>query len=362
MDFVQGVLKVMTIENEAFIDLEAALHNKTNALWVKEWREIQKKLNKLVNAGKWDEAHKFADELNFDTIVRKSTRLAHTLAEAALFLGASRIVDPENAVFASNPDEDLLIRAVEQWAIILTSNAQEALRLQIHIILGDLERKHAEDKMIIKADPDLSRVGKQGTQFSRATASLMISRMSTAGFLAQATASGIQEYVVSEVMDAATCPICATMHNKHFPVPAGVARSSAIMQAVDTDALKAIAPFPSQSAVNVKRIGKLDQGGLISNGLELPPYHPYCRGIVTIESSVGAPLDIGITASGVSAGRLLHSSEDLTPEQLQNRLFGDIADLDELFMDSVLGVGSGALFGVGIALFDDEDEEEEDLP
>lgn len=343
----------MSIDNEAFIDLEQALHHKVNALWVKEWREIQKKLNRLVNDGKWDEAHKFADELNFRQIVRKSTRLAKTLAEAALFLGASRIVDPEAAVFAGDPDEELLTRAVEQWAIVLTRNAQEALRLQIHITLGDLERVHAERDMIIKADPDLARVGKQGTQFSRATASLMISRMSTAGFLMQAKAGGHQEYVVSEVMDAATCPICSTMHNKRFPVDAGVAKSAAIMQATDPDALKSIAPFPSQSAANVKRIGKLDQGGLINNGLELPPYHPYCRGIVTLQTSPDVPLDVGFAASGVSAGRLLHSSEDLTPEQLQNRLFGDFDDLDELFMDSVLGVGAGAAFGAELG---DDDE------
>jgi len=347
----------MTIENEAFIDLEQALHHKVNALWVKEWRTIQKKLNRLANAGKWDEAHKLADELNFRKIVRKTTRLAHTLAEAALFLGASRIVEPEDAVFAGSPDEDLLRRAVEQWASVLNRHAQEALRLQIHITLGDLERKSAEDKMIIKADPDLSRVGKQGTQFSRASASLMISRMSTAGFMMQAQSSGIQEYVVSEVLDSVTCPICRTMHGKRFPVEVGWARLSAIMGATDVDSLKSIAPFPSQSAANVKRLGKLDQVGLIQSGMELPPYHPYCRGIATIQISGGAGtgLNVGFAASGVSAGRLLHSSEDLTPEELQNRLFGDFDDLDELFMDSVLGVGAGAAFGL-----DDEEEEEDE--
>jgi len=351
----------MTIENEAFIDLEMALHHKVNALWVKEWREIQKKLNKLVNQGKWDEAHKFADELNFRRITRKSTRLAKTLAEAALFLGASRIVAPEEAVFAGNPDEELLKRAVEQWAIILTRNAQEALRLQLHITLGDLERVHAEKNLIIKADPDLGRIGRQGTQFSRVTASLMISRMSTAGFMAQAMANGIQEYVVSEVMDAATCPICSTMHGKRFPVEAGFAKSQAIMQATDPDALKSIAPFPSQSAANVKRVGALDQHGLISAGMELPPYHPYCRGIATIQNAAGgSALNVGLASSGVSSGRLLHSSEDLTPEQLGNRLFGDFDDLDELFMDGILGVGASADFGLGLALFGDEEEEEDE--
>ena len=322
----------MTIENEAFIDMELALHHKLNALWVKQWRETQKELNKLINQGRWDEAHKLSDELNFRQIVRKSTRLAKTLAEAALFLGASRIVEPEAAVFAGSPDEELLDRAVEQWAIVLIRNAQEALRLQLHITLADIERVHAEKDMIIKKDPDLAHVGRQGTQFSRVAASLMISRMSTAGFMMQAVSSGIQEYVVSEVMDSVTCPICSTMHGKRFPVAAGVAKSMSIMQATDPDALRMIAPFQSQSAVNVKRIGKLDQGGLIGASMELPPYHPYCRGIATIQiaGGTGSSLATGFAASGVSSGRLLHSSEDLTPEQLQNRLFGDFDDFDDV--------------------------------
>lgn len=77
----------MTIENEAFIDIEQTLHNRTNAKWVKFWREIQGELNKLTNAGKWDEAHKLADTVDLDDLVDDSITLATTLAEAALFLG-----------------------------------------------------------------------------------------------------------------------------------------------------------------------------------------------------------------------------------------------------------------------------------
>lgn len=337
----------MTVEIQAFIDLEQTLHDKVNGLWVKHWREIEKELNKLANQGKWAEAHKFADELNFRSIVRKSTRMARTLAEASLFLGAARIVDsPQDAVFFGNPDTELLKRGVEQWAIIMSRNAQEALRLQIHIALGDLERKHAEKKMIIKG-PTLPGVGRAGTQFSQAAASLMISRLSTAGFMMQAQASGVKEYIVSEVLDGVTCGICSEMNNKRFPIDAGVAMSSAIMQATDPDSLKMIAPFPSQSAANVKRVSNMDQGQLIGAGMNLPPYHPNCRGIATIQNvNQGATLAVGLSSSGISPGRLLHSSEDLTPEQLGNRLFGDFDDLDDLFMDSILGVGAGAFFGV----------------
>jgi len=336
----------MTIENEAFIDIEQTLHNRTNAKWVKLWREMQGDLNRLANEGKWDEAHKLADTLDLDDLVDDSITLATTLAEAAMFLGASRIVDnPREATFFGDPDQLVINQGIVQWSTVLGENAREALRLQLHIALGDLEREHAEKDMIIKA-PTLASVGKQGTQFSRATASLMISRMSTAGFMAQAQASGIQEYVVSEVMDSVTCPICATMHGKRFPVAQGAARIGAIMLATDANAMRAIAPFPSQSATNIKRLQGLDQTGLIHSGMELPPYHPYCRGITTLEiANQGSALSLGVSSSGVSSGRLLHSSEDLTPDQLASRLFGDFDDLDNLFVDGILGVGALSTFG-----------------
>ena len=333
------------VENEAFIDLENALHERTERLWNIQWRDIKRDLNRLANAGDWDAAHRRCDEIDFTEIVADVKQYARTLAEAALFLGASRIAPPEKSYFYGAPDEFLIERGVEQWAIVLTRNAQEALRIQAHNTLADLEQKirEADASRIVKADPDIAAVGKAGSQYSRATASLMISRMSTAGFMLEASARGIKTYRVNEVMDAATCGICAQMHNKHFPVDDGLAQSTAIMSASDPESLKAIAPFPSQSRANVKAISNMGPSQMVSNGLHLPPYHPNCRGIVTLEDKnrAGSATIGGVSLAG---GMRMIDSEGLTPDQVAARMFGDFDDLDDAFLASALGAGSAAVY------------------
>jgi len=362
----------VTVANEAFIDIEMALHEKVEALWMKHWRELEKKLNRLANEGKWLEAERAAQDLDFAPIVEEASQLARTLAEAALFLGASRFGEPEDASFFGEPDERLIDIAVEQWATVIRKNATNALRLQIQIILGDLEieRREKEMQTIIKGPRSpLAPVGTQGVQYSGIAASLMISRASTAGFFIEAQARGVQVYRVSEVMDSATCPVCRTMHNQEFPVAAGVAMSTAIMQATDPDSLKQIAPFPSQSAANVKKIQRMNQGQLISAGLNLPPYHPWCRGIATIVTkSGGSSVPLGLLAIG-SEGI---GAENLNAEMLTRRLFGDLSDLEEDHLSQLLrdataeleiieGPTGGLLEGIfADILTEGEDDEQEE--
>lgn len=337
----------MTIEHEAFIDIETALHEKVDRLWRKQWDQLRREINRAVNKGDWGKAYALCNEVDFNPIVEKTKRLARTFAEASLFLGASRIDSPDRASFYGNPDQHLIDRGVEQWAIVLTRNATEALKIQASNTLAEMERKIKDEEMnrIVKADPNLGRVGTAGTQFSRATASLMISRMSTMGFMLEASNRGIQTYRVNEVMDAATCGICAEMHNKHFPVADGLAQSSALMAASDPESLKAISPFPSQANANVKAIGKMGQGQLVGKGLHLPPYHPNCRGIVTMEKQ-GSNQQPAILA-GLAAGERMLDTDDLTPDQLAARMFGEFDDLDDAFLAAALGAGGAAAFDVG---------------
>lgn len=342
----------MTVENEAFIDLEQLLHTQVDLLWRKKWRELEKQMNKLANAGNWDAAFAIAYNIELSDVIEEVKPLARTLAEAALFLGASRIVSPSESVFFGEPDERLIENGVLQWSIVLERNAAVALQTTAEIQLADMERDRQEKKLnsivkgiVRKADPDLTRVGRQGTQFSRAAAALMISRMSTAGFMAQAQASGIKQYRVSEVMDAATCPVCSLMHNKTYSVSDGAALSGVIMGATDPESLKAVAPFPSQSAANVKRLGGMSQQQLVLGGMNLPPYHPNCRGIATLEvKNRGASLSV-LGGSAVQPGVALQSTADLTPDQLGARMFGEFDDTDGAMLDAVLGGGGALIFG-----------------
>lgn len=343
-------INTMTVENEAFVDIEMALHNRVEDLWLKQWRPIQKELNTLAaenTAASWHEAHRLTNSIDWEPVVSETIQLARTLAEAALFLGASRIDDPSNSSFFGAPDERLIDIATEQWSTVLVKNAVQALRLQAQVILGDMEVAAQAKNLIVKAPRNpLTAVGIQGGQYSGIAASLMISRASTAGFFAEAQARGIQVYKVSEVLDSVTCPVCRLMHNQEFPVSSGIAQSMSVMQATDPDSLKTISPWPSQSASNVKSLSVMNQGQLIGAGLNLPPYHPWCRGIATIITKGGG----SSAAGGILGSRLLLRPDEITPDQLGNRLFGDLADLEGAEFEGILALGAGALFG------DNEDE------
>jgi hypothetical protein len=330
----------MTIENEAFIDLENALHVKFNRLWTPLWRDLQKELIRLANEGKWREARQLANNIDLKPLVDKLRPVARTFSEAALFLGASRIDDPKNASFFGNPEERLIQNGVDQWAVVLERNATISLQTQATTLLSSMETQAiaSASTRILKADPGLAKVGKSGTQFSRATASLMISRMSTAGFMLEASARGIQSYRVNEVMDAATCPICAEMHNKTFPVSDGLALSSAVMGATDPESLKSIAPFPSQSKTNIKAVKGMNQQQLTGAGMNLPPYHPYCRGITSLEVENRGTASAGF---GAAPGVGLVGVEGLTQDQIAARMFGTFDDLDDEALAIALG-GAGA--------------------
>ena len=334
----------MTVENEAFIDLEQMLHLQVDLLWREKWREMEKQMNKLANAGDWDAAYRIANNIELEDVISETRALARTLAEAALFLGASRIVDAHDADFFGEPDDRLIDNGVAQWTVVLERNATIALQTTAEIALANLERYRQEKKLnaIVKAEPDLGRIGRQGTQFSKAAAALMISRMSTAGFMAQAVASGIKTYRVSEVMDSATCPVCSLMHNKTYPVSDGVALSGQVMAATDPESLKAVSPFPSQSAANVKRLGAMSSGQLVGAGMNLPPYHPNCRGIATLEVKNS---QAALTLGAVNFGTALRQTEDLTPDQLGARMFGEFDDTDGELLDAVLGGGGALIFG-----------------
>ena len=108
------------------------------------------------------------------------------------------------------------------------------------------------------------------------------------------------------------------------------------MNATDPESLRSIAPFPSQSAANVKALGGMSQGQLVSGGHNLPPYHPNCRGIVTLEvKNSGASLTLG--GSAVQAGVMLSPSEDLSPDELAERMFGEFDNLDDALLGSLVG-------------------------
>ena len=177
--------------------------------------------------------------------------------------------------------------------------------------------------------------------YTSLTASLMVSRMSSFGFLSQAYSNGVEQYQISAVLDDKTCPVCEALDGKIFNVKDGVAIASSIMDAEDADSLKSIAPWPSQSKHNVADLADADAQDLVDQGLQIPPYHPGCRCIT-----------VDVTDNEESA-----AAPDVTTEAKENRPRMNLATLT-----SLLGITEDATIpiahhhGHGIVVEVDSDE------
>lgn len=153
----------------------------------------------------------------------------------------------------------------------------------------------------------LTNVRVDGEDFMSLAASLMVSRLSSFGFLAQAQYQGITQYRISAVLDEHTCPVCEELDGQVFDVSAGVALASSLMDAEDADSLKSIAPWPSQSKSSVATLQDSDSADLVDAGLALPPYHPNCRCITV---AVDDARDTSDTAGEAESEESEIASED----------------------------------------------------
>ena len=173
-------------------------------------------------------------------------------------------------------------------------------------------------------------VAAQGTDVLSTAASLMVSRLSSFGFLVEAQEQGIERYEISAVLDEHTCPVCEVMDGQIFDVTDGVAHAAAIMDAEDPDSLRSLAPWPSQSKASVADLADSDTQDLVDSGLALPPYHPQCRCLATAVD-VERPDSVD---EGASAEQAESAAEDADLPSVSmatiSALLGVIGDLGEI--------------------------------
>lgn len=111
-------------------------------------------------------------------------------------------------------------------------------------------------------------------------ANLVTSRLASYGFLAEANNDGVSKFMVSEVLDEATCPVCQAMDGRVFEVDKALARVELALSMEDPEELKIAAPWPDQSEEGVAELNDSTAEELQAMGYDCPPFHPGCRGIL----------------------------------------------------------------------------------
>jgi GNAT superfamily N-acetyltransferase len=109
---------------------------------------------------------------------------------------------------------------------------------------------------------------------------LHTSRVSGYGFTAEADVLGVEYYAINEQLDNRICPVCEAMHGRKFEVQAARRLYDDILFEDNPERIKALQPWPSQKKDNVKIMQLMSQDELIMQGWHVPPFHPWCRGLL----------------------------------------------------------------------------------
>jgi hypothetical protein len=181
----------------------------------------------------------------------------------------------------------------------------------------------------------IEKIQVDGADYMSLAANLMVSRLSSFGFLLEAQYQGIETYEISAILDDHTCPVCEALDGQVFSLQDGIAQAKSIMDAEDADSLRSISPWPSQSKASVATLQNSSAQDLVDGGLSLPPYHAGCRCI-----AVAAVDDQSATADAV---------ESLAETELPRVSEDEIAYI----------LGLAGVAALPPILFGDEDDEED---
>lgn len=373
----------MTIQSEAFLDLEIALAGKVRAAVEKDIRRLVRRVNTLIRQGAMADANLAVSRFSLTETGAALRKYATTIARASFFLGVSRLVEPKKSPLLKAPPLEKLDRIVAQFETGLREGVAEAIREYAHVALSQIEADVSAGVLgsgIEKRPEEVKGLGLTGVgvdipsdpkyygytfnplaaelpavtdPFLTAISSLVVSRANTFGFIEQALINNVTRYRVNEILDAKICPVCRVMDGKTFDLQQAASRALEIMATDDPEALKSIAPWPSQKKADVERLAQMSEAELVAEGYVMPPFHPRCRGYLDVyeveqeqeqepeqgSGALGAAL-AGLTEGGIEGVTGLEVDLDLLAPKPEPQswwgaftegLTSDIARLTDLF-------------------------------
>lgn len=319
----------MPVKLEAFLDLEDSLTTRLHRSYQKVLREFVNQFTGALKGRRFADAADLIDGLDMTPVAEDNAKYIRSMGSASMLHGAARVAgEPEDArlneEFPSEQAEnasELLQTMIKRLAEPIRQDARKLLKayqgaaaetsmetvmkkavgspdvliqkaLTPDQIMAEVKDKLEEpfvlsnilgikDKYATPRARDIQfPLWQKGQKQLQIYSSLHISRNNTFGFLAEASMRGISTYQVNEVMDDRICAVCQTMHGKTFEVSAAMERAMQIMNMGDPDDIKQLAPWPSQSKAAVAELREMTDAQLQSMNLDMPPYHPLCRGVI----------------------------------------------------------------------------------
>jgi hypothetical protein len=276
---------------ETFLDVEAALSRLLEGAAVKASKITIGKIMARMKEGDTEGAYEAAlsfDAARYLTDMEKKLRL---LLTTAVVLGASRHGPLKSSkLVESGGIPDLIEAGMVQLVARLDELGERMGRIGVDTINLELARQK-ESETALKTESGVvqdfrkalgAAVGAEAVRSVQTTAGLHASRLASYGFLKEADLMQRRVYRITEQLDNRICSVCAIMHGKTFTVAPALNRLETILLERDITAIKALAPFPKQTAASIKELESMSRDELRRNGLDTPPYHPLCRGQLVV--------------------------------------------------------------------------------
>lgn len=302
------------MQPKTFLSIEQGLSERLTATWDREFSKLQREVDVAVGDQDFPAATEAVENFSTERVFSANEKVIQFSSRAAYLFGASMVSGKPKNVRASYKrnvtEEDIDPTLVMQnqidrmWSDILKPD----ILVWIQTLSEEAQEEETSDlvrvvKQVFKAERAVrpfTSFAATGTGYLQLVSQLHTSRLSGWGFVAEAEVRKITTYRVDEQLDNRICPICRQTHGKTFKVADAKVLLEKVVHTSDPDALRQLQPWPSQSAENVAFVREADEQELVNRGWHIPPYHPWCRGLLRKVEDVDV---IYTTPSYVEAGR-----------------------------------------------------------
>ncbi len=281
----------MAIDVRSFRVLDDSLAIRLAHAWKAHVRPTVAQIDLAHARGDQYEVDRLIQSIRADRFFDQHERYIRFISRGSLVFGASRVRRVDSRIL-DRPDHGRGLESLVKIfrGFIETTVVQQTKKDLYQFLNRDLRAQQAE------ADRQHTTKAEAGTAaFSRELqsfvddrgqvafdigSSLHTSRLSSWGFTGEAEATDVTTYVISEQLDSRTCEICEYMDGQEFQVEDARRVLEGALSAETPEDLKNIAPWPSQDDAGLERFKSLSMDDLVNNGWNVPPYHPYCRGLL----------------------------------------------------------------------------------
>ncbi|WAS28514.1 nuclease domain protein [Vibrio phage LV6] len=281
-----------------------------------------RKLEKAIDSEDIDDIRDVISTFDLTAAYRARKAEVRHYNHLAFLFGVNRI-NPSDTAKSTQIGRPLNIigTSTDQCEVMLAggSNTIKAeLTAELNLMvdkLNDLEHSGQKKERTSKADDPKQRIllqfkerlvktSKEGAgNLVSLVASLNMARMSSYGFMNEATLVGITHYKYNALDDSRTTDICNHLDGKVFPVDTAFTRLAQELRINDSDELKAFAPFPIVNTPEaLGEFTSLSSDELQARGFSYPPMHFNCRSTVDyVKGTIQvAGLEIPTAATGLS--------------------------------------------------------------